>query len=109
MRAFTLSPGLAAAHVLALDQLNAAGCSGSRADGWARGVLATCEEHLGRFVDACGNGKAAASDGAAAADWQTMTAIFTAGEVGAALWRWSATVRLLFEQHEEDPKVLPPS
>ncbi|BDA42617.1 probable condensin complex subunit 1 at C-terminar half [Coccomyxa sp. Obi] len=81
VRAFTLSPGLAAAHVLALDQLSAAGSPGSRADGWARGVLAACEQHLGRFVDACGNGKVAASDDTASADWQTMTAIFTAGEV----------------------------
>lgn len=95
MRTFTLSPGLATAHVLALDQLSAAGSPGSRADGWARGVLAACEEHLGRFVDACGNGKAAASGGAASADWQTMTAIFTAGEVGAALRHGSARLPLL--------------
>ena len=109
VRAFTLSPGLAAAHVLALDQLSAAGSPGSRADGWARGVLAACEEHLGRFVDACGSRKAAASDGTASADWQTMMAIFTAGEVGAALQRGLQLFLCFCWKHDGHLKVLSPS
>ncbi len=77
VQAFTLTPGLAAAHVLALAQLSAAGAAKSN-DGWTAGVLAACERHLGAFVDAFSRGDAS---GAAAADRQTTTAIFTAGEV----------------------------
>ncbi|EIE24970.1 hypothetical protein COCSUDRAFT_83663 [Coccomyxa subellipsoidea C-169] len=77
VQAFTLTPGLTAAHVLALAQLSAAGAAKS-SDGWTAGVLAACERHLGAFVDAFSRGDAS---GAAAAGRQTTTAIFTAGEV----------------------------
>lgn len=78
VQAFTLTPGLAAAHVLALAQLSAAGAPKAGGDSWTAGVLEACERHLGAFVDAFSRGDV---DGPAPADRQTTTAIFTAGEV----------------------------
>ena len=74
VRAFTLPPAAAAAHVSALHQLSSAGGDGA----WAAGLQADCEEHLGRFVDAASRG--AAAEDPAKAEWQACTAAFTAGE-----------------------------
>ena len=75
VRAFTLPPAAAAAHVSALHQLISAGGDGA----WAAGLQADCEERLGRFVDAASRG--AAAEDPAKAEWQACTAAFTAGEV----------------------------
>ena len=75
VRAFTLPPAAAAAHVSALHQLSSAGGGGA----WAAGLQTDCEERLGRFVDAASRG--AAAEDPAKAEWQACTAAFTAGEV----------------------------
>ena len=78
VRAFTLPPAAAAAHVCALHQLSSAGGDGA----WAAGLQADCEERLGRFVDAASRG--AAADDPAKAEWQACTAAFTAGEASSS-------------------------
>ena len=77
VRAFTLPPAAAAAHVSAIHQLSAA-----RGDGaWAPVLQKDCEEHLGRYVDAASKGTLTGD--AAKAEWQACTAAFTAGEASA--------------------------
>lgn len=74
MRAFTLPPAAAAAHVSAIHQLSAACEDGA----WAPVLQRDCEEHLGRYVDAASKGTLTGD--AAKAEWQACTAAFTAGE-----------------------------
>ncbi len=81
LTAFSLAPGLAAAHVLALDQLSKAEDPKRAQSPWSALVLSKCEEQLGRFVDAFSQGRQASEQGAVSADWRSTTAIFTAGEV----------------------------
>ena len=73
VRAFTLPPTAAAAHVSAVHQLS--GACGEAA--WAATLQHDCEEHLGRYVDAASKGTSAPSG---KAEWQACTAAFTAGE-----------------------------
>lgn len=81
LTAFSLAPGLAAAHVLALDQLSKAEDHRRAHSPWSALVLSKCEEQLGRFVDAYSQGRQASEQGTVSADWRSTTAIFTAGEV----------------------------
>lgn len=75
VRAFTLPPAAAAAHVSAIHRLSAACGDGA----WAPTLQRDCEAHLGRYVDAASKGTLAGD--AAKAEWQACTAAFTAGEV----------------------------
>ena len=77
VRAFTLPPAAAAAHVSAIHRLSAACGDGA----WAPMLQRGCEAHLGRYVDAASKGTLAGD--APKAEWQACTAAFTAGEASA--------------------------
>ncbi len=97
MRAFSLQPAAAAAHVLALDQLSARGGTkpgaGAKSGGWTAEVLGACEEQLARYVEAHDSQPGSAwqqenggeDAGMTAADERAAIAVFTAGEVCAIL------------------------
>ena len=77
VRAFTLPPPAAAAHVSAIHRLSGACGEGA----WAGVLQKDCEERLGHYVDAASKGTLASDS--AKAEWQACTAAFTAGEASA--------------------------
>ena len=94
MKAFTLQPALAAAHVLALDQLSASATSAGPdgPGGWTAEVLTCCEEQLAGYLEAHSQGGGAAAglpadaEEMSPADSGAAAAVFAAGEVQ----RWSS-------------------